>query len=130
MIKDLIISRYDIIILIDKSWSVNLADRLFSQALKSREGNFFDFKMLLSIFSLQKQSKSSTPFLRRDKSVLTSQLTLLTENSSTNSHFSKKSILQITRNPDLNKADGHDMISIWVLKFCCDSILPIPRDNF
>ena len=40
VIKDLIISRYDMIILIDKSWSVNLADWLFSQAPKSREGIF------------------------------------------------------------------------------------------
>ena len=90
---------------------------LFASSKVTR-GNFFDFKMLLTIFSLQKQSKSSTLFLRRDESVLTSQLTLLTENSSTNCHFSKKDILQIIRNPDLNKAHGHDMISIRVLNVC------------
>ena len=38
--------------------------------------------------------------------VLSLQLTLLTENSLGNFHFSKKYIIQITRNSDLNKAHG------------------------
>ena len=57
-----------------------------------------------------------------DKSLLASQLTLLTENSLANCHFSKKGILQIIGDPDLNKARGLDMISIHKLKVCVDSI--------
>ena len=54
--------------------------------------------------------------------MLPSQLTLLTENSLFKCHFSKKDILQIIRNLDSNKAHGHDMISIHMLKLCGDSI--------
>ena len=97
-------------------------------------GDSFDFKMLLTVFSLQgkvfnkyiadlkKIVKSSTLFLRTDGSVLQSQLTLLTENILANYHFSKKDILQMIRNPDSNKTLGHNMINIRVLKFCCDSV--------
>ena len=97
-------------------------------------GDSFDFKMLLTVFSLQgkvfnkyiadlkKIVKSSTLFLRTDGSVLQSQLTLLTENLLPNCHFSRKDTLQMIRNPDSNKAVGHDMISIRVLKFCCDLV--------
>ena len=49
-------------------------------------------------------------------------MTLLTENSLANCHFSKKAIFQIIRNLDSNKAHGHDMISIGMLKRCGDSI--------
>ena len=72
------------------------------------------------IVDLRKIMKSSTFFA--DKSLLTSQLTLLTENSLANCHFSKKDILQIIRNPDSNKAHGHDMISKRMLKVCGDLI--------
>ena len=61
-----------------------------------------------------------------NKSVLPSQLTLLTENLLANCHFSKKDILQIIRNLDSNKANGHDMISIPMLKLCGDSICKPP----
>ena len=57
-----------------------------------------------------------------NKSVLPSRLTLLTENSLANCHFSKKDNLQIIRNLESNKAHGHDMISIRMLKLCGDSI--------
>ena len=57
-----------------------------------------------------------------NKSVIPSELTLLTENSLANCHFPKKDILQIIRNLDSNKAHGHDMISIRTLKLCSDSI--------
>ena len=56
------------------------------------------------------------------RSVLPSQLTLLTENSLANCLFSKKDILQIIRNLDSNKAHGHHMISIRMLKLCGGSI--------
>ena len=61
-----------------------------------------------------------------NKSVLPSQLTLLTEDSLANCHFSKKDILRIIRNLDSNKAHGHK-ISIRVLKLCGDSICK-PQD--
>ena len=130
----LINSRYDMIIFIYKSWCAKLADWLLSQALKSREGILLILKCCQlnlvyksKVFNkyvaiLKKTVKSSTLFLRTDESVLPSQLTLLTENSLANCHFSKKDILQIIRNPDSNKVHGHDMISIRVLKFSCDSI--------
>ena len=57
-----------------------------------------------------------------NKNVLLSQLTLLTENSLSKCNFSKKYILQIIRNLDSNKAHGHDMISVRMLKLCGDSI--------
>ena len=47
-------------------------------------------------------------------SVLTSQLTLLAENSIVNCHFSNKGMLQIIRNLGSNKAQ--DMINNHILK--------------
>ena len=70
-------------------------------------GDSFDFKMFLTIFSLQEQSFRVEIFNSNffvDKSVLLSQLTLLTENSLANCFFSKKGILQIIRNSNSNKA--------------------------
>ena len=46
-----------------------------------------------------------------NKSVLPSQLTILTENSLSKCNFSEKDILQIIRNLDSNKAHGHDQHS-------------------
>ena len=57
-----------------------------------------------------------------NKSVLLSQLTLLTENSLSKGHFSKKDILQIIRNLESSKVNGHDKISIRMLKPFGDSI--------
>ena len=57
-----------------------------------------------------------------NRSVLPSQLTLLSESSLTNCHFSKRGILQVIKNLDSNKAHGHDIISIRMLKLCGDSI--------
>ena len=51
------------------------------------------------------------------KSVLLSQLTLLTENS-----LCIKDVIQIIRQLDSNKAYGHDMIRIRTLKLCGDPI--------
>ena len=89
--------------------------------------------MLLTIFSLQEQifSKYVIEFQKKskifnslfaDKGVLPSQFTLLTEKSLTNSCFSKRDILQIIWNSDSNKAYGHDMIIILMLRLCGDSI--------
>ena len=75
--------------------------------------------MLLTIYSLQEQifNKYIAGFLRNseifnsffaDKSVLPSQLTLLTQNSLANRYFPKEDIMQLIRNSDSNKA--HDMI--------------------
>ena len=59
-----------------------------------------------------------------NKSVLPSQLTLLTENSLANCHFSKMDILQIIRNSGSNKAHGHYMISIRMLKLVTRFTIP------
>ena len=50
------------------------------------------------------------------ESVLLPQLTLLMGNSLADCIFLKKDFLQIIRNTDLNKAPGHDVISIRILK--------------
>ena len=55
--------------------------------------------------------------------VLPSKLILLTDNSLANCHFSKKDILRIIRKLRSNKAHGHDMISIHLLKRYGDSVL-------
>ena len=78
-----------------------------------------DFKEKREIFNTLLPEQCS---LIPNKSVISSELTLLTENSLANCHFPKKDILQIIRNLDLNKAHGHDMISIRTLKLCSDSI--------
>ena len=62
-------------------------------------------------------------FLIPNINVLPSKLILLTDNSLANSHFSKKDILRIIRKLGSNKAHGHDMISIRLLKRCGDSVL-------
>ena len=85
-----------------------------------------------TLLILKKRVQSSALFFAEqcsvipNKSVLPSQLTLLTENLLANCHFSKKDILQIIRNLDSNKANGHDMISIPMLKLCGDSICKPP----
>ena len=77
----------------------------------------FDFKEKSEIKIKEKQCS-----LIPNKSVLRSQLTLLTENSLSKCHFSKKDILRIIRIQDSNKVYCHDMISICMLKLCGDSI--------
>ena len=54
--KKIFISRYDLIIFINKSWSVNSGWLTLFVLSKVMRGNSFDFKMLLTIFNLQKQS--------------------------------------------------------------------------
>ena len=54
--------------------------------------------------------------------ILPSELKLLTEHTLTLCHFSESDILQIINNQNLNKAHGHDMISIRMLKLCDEAI--------
>ena len=65
---------------------------------------------------------TSTCSLIPNKNVLPSKLTLLTENSWSNCHFSIKDILQIIKNLDSNKAHANNMIIILMLKLCGDWI--------
>ena len=51
-----------------------------------------------------------------------SELKLLTEHTLTSCDFSESDILQIINNQDSNKAHGHDMISIRMLKLCGEAI--------
>ena len=121
MWKKIFISRYDVVTFIYKSWSVNSGWLTLFVRLKVTQGNSFDFKMLLTrakfltsaLLTFKKLVKSSTLFFA-DKSVLPSKLTLLTENSLANCHFSKKDIFQIIRNSDSNKAHG----MIWSAFVC------------
>ena len=80
---------------------------------------YFIIKSILLI--LKKRAKFQCSPIT-NKSVLLSPLTFLTENSLLKCNFSKKDILQIIKNLDSNKAPGHDMISICMLKLCGDSI--------
>ena len=55
-------------------------------------------------------------------SILPSELKLLTEHPLTFCEFYESDILQITNKQDSNKANGHDMISICMLKLCGEAI--------
>ena len=55
-------------------------------------------------------------------SFLPSELQLRTDSTLSSCHFAKEDILRIINNLDLNKAQGHDEISIRMLKICGDSI--------
>ena len=54
--------------------------------------------------------------------VLSSELPLRTDSTLSTCHFATENILGIMNNLDPNKADGHDEISIRMLKICGDSI--------
>ena len=54
--RKIFISRYDMIIFIHKSWSVNSGWLTLFISSKITQGNSFDFKTFLTIFSLQGQS--------------------------------------------------------------------------
>ena len=60
--------------------------------------------------------------LIRNNSILPSELKLHTEHTLTSCGFSESDILQIINNQDSNKAYGHDMISIRMLKLCGEAI--------
>ena len=108
-----------------KSWSVNSDWLTLFICSKVTRGDYVAFKMLLTILRLQEQSFQRVHCWFKKKwwnlqlflwikKILPSQLTLLTENSLANCHFSKKDILQKTRNSDSNKA--HDII--WAVFVC------------
>ena len=88
-------------------------------AIFQKNKRIVDFKKKSEIFN---SFFAEQCFLIPNKGVLPSQLTLLTENSLANCHFSKKGILQIIRNLGSNEAHGHDMISICMLKLYGDWI--------
>ena len=54
--KKIFISRHNMIIFIYKSWSVNSGWLILFVRSKMTRGDYFAFKMLLTIFSLQEQS--------------------------------------------------------------------------
>ena len=58
----------------------------------------------------------------RNKSELPTTLPKKTSESLTTTDFSNNDILKIIRKLDPNKAHGHDMISIRIVKICDDSI--------
>ena len=57
-----------------------------------------------------------------NNSILPSELKLLTEHTLTSCNFFESDILHIINNQDSNKAHGHDMISIRMLKLCGEAI--------
>ena len=61
-------------------------------------------------------------FLIPNNSILPSELKLLTEHILTSCDFSETDILQIINSQDSNKAHGHNMISICMLKLCGEAI--------
>ena len=64
-----------------------------------------------------------------NSSILPSELKLLAKHTITSCDFSETDILQIIKNEDSNKAHGHDMISIPMLKLCGEAICR-PRNIF
>ena len=57
-----------------------------------------------------------------NNSILSSELKLLTEHTLTPCDFSETDILQIINSQDLDKAHGHNMFSIQMLKLCGEAI--------
>ena len=78
-----------------------------------------DFKEKSEIFNSLFANQCS---LIPNNSILPSELKLLTEHTLTSCDFSESDILQIINNQDSNKAHGHDMISIRMLKLCGEAI--------
>ena len=78
-----------------------------------------DFKEKNEIFSSFFANKYS---LIPNNSILPSELKLFTEHTLTSGDFFETDILQIINCLDLHKAQGHDMISICMLKLCSESI--------
>ena len=78
-----------------------------------------DFKENSEIFNSFFANQCS---LIPNNSILPSELKLLTEHTLTSCDFSESDILQIINNQDSNKAHGHDMISIRMLKLCGEAI--------
>ena len=78
-----------------------------------------DFKEKSEIFNSFFANQCS---LIPNNSILPSELEFLTEHTLTSCDFSESDILQIINNQDSNKAHGHDMISIRMLKLCGEAI--------
>ena len=78
-----------------------------------------DFKEKSEIFNSFFANQCS---LIPNNSILPSELEFLTEHTLTSCDFSEYDIFQIINNQDSNKAHGHDMISILMLKLCGEVI--------
>ena len=77
--------------------------------------------------TLKKRVKFLTLFANQcslipNSSTLPSELKLFTEHTLTSCDFYESDILQIINNQDSNKAHGHDMINIRILKLCGEAI--------
>ena len=78
-----------------------------------------DYKEKSEIFNAFLADQCS---LMPNNSILPSELKLLTEHNLSSCDFSEPDILHIINSQDLNKAHGHDMISIRMLKLCGEAI--------
>ena len=88
-------------------------------SLLHKDKFIIDFKDKAEMFNNFFAAQCST---LRNKSELPATLSKKTSESLTTTDFSNNDILKIIRNLDPNKAHGHDMISIRVVKICDDSI--------
>ena len=77
-----------------------------------------NFKEMVEIFNFFAKQCS----LVNTNSDLPSVLAKKTHKSLSTIHFTSVDILKIIKNLDPNKALGHDMISIWIIKICDGSI--------
>ena len=78
-----------------------------------------NFRERAELFNYFFASQSS---LVRNSSVLPTDFELFTDKSLSNITFSVNSIIRIISSLDPNKAHGHNMMSIRILKICGDSI--------
>ena len=77
-----------------------------------------NFKEMVEIFNFFAKQCS----LVNTNKDLPSVLSKKTHKSLSTIHFTSDDILKIIKNLDPNKAHGHDMISIWMIKICDGSI--------
>ena len=77
-------------------------------------------KALINYFNNKFFASKCTPL--SDTSSLPSSLDLETETRLISINFSDNDILKIIRSLDINKAHGHDDISVRMMKICHDSI--------
>ena len=84
--------------------------------------------MIKSSQTFKKRLKYLTIFFGKQCSVINTNIDLpsflsnKTHKLLSTIHFTSDDILKIIKNLDPNKAHGHDMISIWMIKICDASI--------
>ena len=77
------------------------------------------FMIINLLLILEKKLNFSTQYsLPKNNSELPKNLLFLTEKRLSNVHISNENIIKIISNLDFNKAHGHDMIGIRMLKLC------------